>query len=475
MRLGPRVAALGLGLALLCGTRAALAQHRSVQVDTVRFGRFGDVVLYRQRDRPSHMVLFVSGDGGWNHGVVEMARELAARDAAVAGIDIRRYDAALERAPEVCGYPAADFEALGQWLERRLGYPTYTAPILAGYSSGATLVYATLVQGPPNTFRGAMSLGFCPDLALRRPLCQEHGLRWTRQRGPRAGADRIVIQPVAGTPAPWVVLQGEADSTCFADSTATFVHRMQGVDLVRLPKVGHGFGVASRWVPQYRDAFARLAASPAATPAVAAASVRDLPLIELPSREGGHRLAVIVSGDGGWAGLDREIGQTFAARGISVVGLDALRYFWSSRTPEQMGADLTRVVRHYLDAWHASDLLLVGYSRGAETLPFMINRLPGDLRARIRVVGLIAPARSTAFEFHVRDWLGGTAGTVPTVGEISKLGGLDVLCLYGSDERDSACPLLPRGVVSVVVLRGGHHFGGAYRELADRILRAAGD
>jgi type IV secretory pathway VirJ component len=55
------------------------------------------------------------------------------------------------------------------------------------------------------------------------------------------------------------------------------------------------------------------------------------------------------------------------------------------------------------------------------------------------------------------------------------LSGLDVLCLYGADERDSACPLLPRGVATLEELRGGHHFGGAYRELADRILRVAGD
>jgi type IV secretory pathway VirJ component len=469
--------AVAVGLGLVGGTRAASAQETSIREDTVRFGRFGDIALYRQRDRPSHVVLFVSGDGGWNLGVVGMAREVAGMDAAVAGIDIRRYKAALERAPEACGYPAADFEALGQWLERRLGYPMYVAPILAGYSSGATLVYATLVQAPPNTFRGAMSLGFCPELALHRPLCQEHALRWVRQRGTGRGptADRVAFLPVDSTPAPWVVFQGEADSTCFADSAAAFVRHIRGAELVRLPKVGHGFGVRSRWIPQFRDALAHLTAAPTAVPAVTAAPVRDLPLIELRPKTGGHRLAVIVSGDGGWASLDRQIGETFAARGIPVVGLDALRYFWKARSPEQMGADFTRIVRHYLDAWHASDLLLVGYSRGAETLPFMINRLPGDLRARIRVVALIAPARVTAFEFHLRDWLGRTAGKVPTPDEIARLSGLDVLCLYGADERDSACPLLPPGVATLEELRGGHHFGGAYRELADRILRVAGD
>jgi hypothetical protein len=32
-------------------------------------------------------------------------------------------------------------------------------PVLVGYSSGATLAYAALVQAPANTFRSAVSLG----------------------------------------------------------------------------------------------------------------------------------------------------------------------------------------------------------------------------------------------------------------------------------------------------------------------------
>ena len=150
---------LGLAPALvalsLAGCSAAAPAHPryAVRVDTLRHGRFGPVVLYRQREHPSQVVLFVSGDGGWNRGVVRMAEELATMDALVVGIDIRHYLRALAAAREPCSYPAADFEALSQWLQQRLGFPGYVPPVLAGYSSGATLVYATLAQSPPNTFR----------------------------------------------------------------------------------------------------------------------------------------------------------------------------------------------------------------------------------------------------------------------------------------------------------------------------------
>jgi type IV secretory pathway VirJ component len=444
-------------------------------VDTLHFGRFGDVMLYRQQEHPSHLILFVSGDGGWNLGVVAMARELAGMDAAVAGIDIRHYRAALERTPETCGYPAADFEALSQWLQRRLGYPAYTAPVLVGYSSGATLVYAALAQAPPNTFLGALSLGFCPDLSLTRPLCRQHGLRTVRSRGPARPqqARHLTFLPADSVAAPWVVLQGEGDRTCSADSAENFVRRVRGAELVLLPKVGHGFGVESRWMPELREAYARMVDT--APPAIVrAAPVRDLPLVELPAAGSGHGLAVIVSGDGGWASLDRQIGETFREHGVSVVGVDALRYFWSARTPDQMGADLTRIARHYLDAWHRDELLLVGYSLGAETLPFMVSRLPRDLWNRIRVVALIGPARTTSFEFHVGSWLGTAKGNVPTAGEIARLKGLNLLCLYGSAEDDPVCPTLAPAVARSVELPGGHHLGGAYRQLAERILLSAG-
>jgi type IV secretory pathway VirJ component len=473
-----------LGLALVLGAcgrpreeapsnvARAPAELGPLRIDTLSFGQFGQISLYRRSEHPTHVVLFVSGDGGWNLGVVRMAEELAGMDAVVAGFDIRRYGSAFALPSESCGYPAADFEALSQWLQKRLGYPTYTAPILAGYSSGATLVYATLVEAPPGTFAGALSLGFCPDLPWRRPLCRGSGLGW--MAGPKGKG--VSFLPADSTGAPWTVMQGESDSTCSASRAAAYVRRVRGARIVVLPKVGHGFSVEPRWVPPLRVAFSRLTRTGSTVAAPNAPAVRGLPLVELRGRGDDGRLAIIVSGDGGWASIDRQIGEAFVASGISVVGLDALRYFWKARRPEQMGADLTRIVRHYLEAWGKRDLLLVGYSRGAEALPFMASRLAPDLRDRVRLVALLGAGRSTTFEFHVTDWLGhAEAGSAheATAPEIEKLRGLRVLCLYGTDEKDSVCPSLPAAAATSTPVEGGHHFGGAYRDLAARILRAA--
>lgn len=114
--------ALSIGFGGVPGAGASTPGD-SLRIDTLRYGRFGPVVLYRQRQHPSQVVLFVSGDGGWNRGVVGMAEELATMDALVVGIDIRRYTKALAAVKEPCSYPAADFERSASGFSRDSAFP----------------------------------------------------------------------------------------------------------------------------------------------------------------------------------------------------------------------------------------------------------------------------------------------------------------------------------------------------------------
>ena len=201
--------ALGLLLARAPIIGASQAEG-SLRVDTLDHGRFGQVVVYRRHEHPSRVVLFVSGDGGWNRGVVRMAEELAGLDALVVGIDIRHYLRAMPATGARCSYPAADFEGLSQWIQQRVGFAAYVAPVLVGYSSGASLVYAILAQAPPGTFQAGLGLGFCPFLRGRQPLCAGSGHAATLATSSR----RLRLRPVATVASPWIVLQGEIDRSC---------------------------------------------------------------------------------------------------------------------------------------------------------------------------------------------------------------------------------------------------------------------
>lgn len=165
---------------------------------------------------------------------------------------------------------------------RGWGSHPISPPLLIGYSSGATLAYATLAQARPGTFGGGVSLGFCASLATRRTLCRGHGLITTVQSRSRTQG----VAPTASLEAPWIVLQGAVDASYPPDRAEAFVRRVRGAGIVLLPKVGHGFGVESRWMPQLRQTFLRLTRPSESAASPRTPDVRDLPLIELRSSGG---------------------------------------------------------------------------------------------------------------------------------------------------------------------------------------------
>jgi len=457
---------MALLLAFFYGNCPCMAQK-----ETLHFGRFGNITLYRQSDNPPQVVIFVSGDGGWNLGVVDMAKKLSTLNALVIGIDIVHYLKQLESSSEKCSYPASDFEALSKYVQKKLDFPRYIRPVLMGYSSGATLVYAVLAQAPANTFKGAVSLGFCPDLPLIKPLCRGSGLEW--EKGPKGKG--YIFLPAKTLPTPWIVFQGAIDQVCNADLTQAYVKRVNGARFVLLPKVGHGFSVSKNWMPQFTQEFKHLVENQQDAQTSPAEILVDLPLVELPARESGFSsMAVILSGDGGWAGIDRELGNVFAEKGVSVVGFNSLNYFWKERTPEEAAKDLERILRHYLALWKKKNAVLVGYSLGADVLPFLAARLPKEILAKVRLIALLGPGTHADFAFHLTDWLGGDSKTSrPVLPEVEKLRGMGIpmLCFYGEQETESLCSKLDPNLAQVVSMKGAHHFGGNYLKIAETILK----
>jgi len=251
--------AFRIAAVLLLSLSAAVAAPESVD-----HGRFGTISIERGAGEPRDVVLFPSGDGGWNLGVVSMARRLADKGAIVAGIDIRHYLAQLEKSSDECVSPAADFEDLSRYLQAKLGLKHYLQPTLVGYSSGATLVYATLVQAPDGLFKGALSIAFCPDLDLKKPLCKGSGIEATPRRDAKGQLKGVDFLPAKKLSGKWISLQGELDQVCPAPATQQFIATVPGAGIVMLPKVGHGYSVEKNWVPQYEAAYERITAAPRA-------------------------------------------------------------------------------------------------------------------------------------------------------------------------------------------------------------------
>lgn len=195
--------------------------------------------------------------------------------------------------------------------------------------------------------------------------------------------------------------------------------------------------------------------------------------IEVPSSRGGDTLAVLYSGDGGWGPLDQGVARQLALNGVPTVGVDSLRYFLTRRSPQQAADDLAGSLRRYEALWNRRDIVLVGYSFGANALPALIPRLPADLQGHIRGVVLIGTGPVGDLEFRPASWFDHfSRRAYPVAPAIAALNGVKLSCIYGERETHDICADLP-GTVSKVRLPGGHHFNGAYAALGQAVLRAA--
>jgi type IV secretory pathway VirJ component len=207
------------------------------------------------------------------------------------------------------------------------------------------------------------------------------------------------------------------------------------------------------------------------------ASVDGLPIVEIPpapGKEGQHPLVIFYSGDGGWRDIDKKIGGYLSDQGYFVVGVDSLRYFWRKKSPDTMAADLDRLIRHFGTRAAGNGVMLVGYSFGADIIPFMVNRLSADTKSELRQVSLLGISEHASFEIRLQDIVGGTnTDGPPTLPELLKLKGIPIQCVYGEAEKDSVCDDKALDAsVNRVEMAGGHHFDGDYRHTADLIIAA---
>ena len=194
------------------------------------------------------------------------------------------------------------------------------------------------------------------------------------------------------------------------------------------------------------------------------ADLHDLPLIEVPAAPGGRTLAIFLSGDGGWFEVDKGISAELVAHGIAVVGFNSRAYLAVRRTPDDASRDIARIITHYTAAWHRDSIVIVGYSRGADIAPFIVTRLDPAIRSHISLVAMLGLAPFAGFKFHWTDLLHGVRrkGDQLTLPEIARIHGINLLCIYGVEERLSACRDASPSLMRRIAVPGNHHFGGQY-------------
>ncbi|KPF46978.1 virulence factor family protein [Rhizobium sp. AAP43] len=407
----------------------------------------------------SGVVVLISNANGWD------AEEDAARDAVVGagaitvGVDLRQWLSALaQETDRDCLFLPADIERLSRELHRRHKADFYRPPRILGLGEGGALALAMAAQTPNGSFAETIGETVAIDpteaVALPKPLCTPAPKRETASGTAYGLSPGTLPNPVR------IVFSPAADGAAKAQAAAL----QQGhPDIVIASGEGTPDGVLAT---EATALVARLKPDDASL---------DLPLVEDIVPPEHDTLAIFYSGDGGWREIDQRIAARLNQGGVPVIGVDALRYFWSEKTPEETAADLSAIIKTYRKRLGIPRVVLIGYSFGANILPKVYGLLPEEDRKSVDLLSLLALSHQADFEIAVTGWMGvaGSGKHGDPVDHLAEVEPGKIQCVYGLEEEDTACPalgpLVSRGA-DLIARPGGHHFDENYELLAEKIL-----
>jgi type IV secretory pathway VirJ component len=445
-------AALILGLLAMVGGVAVFQRTHAPREISIRTEDFGTVKVRAPSGEPKAFVIMLSDSDGMTPALDQRVESLVAVGIAVVPLATRSVMQGLAASNDgECHYAFGDFEDISRDAQRSLGVGHYKWPVILGLGEGGTLAYLSMAQAPVNTAAGAISVGFSTTLASKLPLCS--GAPFLAS----ASGGAFAYGPFERLPGRWLALSAmELDP-----KRAAFVAASpQAESRVVSGSSQEQFDVAIKAVFE-------MGASPHG-------ELSDLPLIELPASGPPKALAVFYSGDGGWRDIDKTIADLLNQRGIAVIGVDSLRYFWTAKTPREIASDLDRIVATYQNRWRIRKVALLGYSMGAGALPFAWSALAPKTQKDTALVALLGLAPQSSFQVSVSTFLGlPSPADVDVKPALKTLPVSKVMCFYGSAEQaagETACLAGELSGATLIERPGGHHFDENYEPIAKAIL-----
>lgn len=202
------------------------------------------------------------------------------------------------------------------------------------------------------------------------------------------------------------------------------------------------------------------------------AFAQSFPVKEWTAATHDKPLIFYITGDGGFNTFSTNLCESLNKNEYDVFALNAKSYFWDKKTPEQTAGDVSNYLSKKLAGRKNQQVVLIGYSFGAEVLPFIVNKLSKNIYESVIVSFLMAPSGSTDFEIHWSDIFGGnTKRSMDVITEINKLDNEKIVIISGSDGGNLALNKITLKKYTHEVLPGGHHFDGDTEEIIKVILK----
>jgi len=413
-------------------------------------------------EKPEKGLLIYIADQSHTKQTTEYARQFASLSYYVAVIDNESLLSSPANTVEQCLNIAQKLIELSEQLKSHYKLDDDELPILVGTEASAATVYAALAQAESHKFHAAVSINLTPQLKAHTQLCQQQELSIIENQ-------QLKLTAVKRLPTSFYVFQDQDASPEFVK----FTEKVGNVKLTIANDKKQNAQAEAIQILQWLDP--RLADQISSD-----ASDSDLPLIEIPVDEQqsstkpstSESLAIIITGDGGWAEIDKNVAKILADKGIPTVALDSLSYFWKARTPEQTAQDVETIISQYLEKWNKKNVILIGYSFGADVLPFVANNLTPEAQHKVSLIALLGMGKTAAFEFRLSSWMNADTNPnrLPLLPEIAKMKWANSICIYGVDDEAANCLPTTELGVKIISMTGDHHFDEKYDELVQHII-----
>lgn len=205
---------------------------------------------------------------------------------------------------------------------------------------------------------------------------------------------------------------------------------------------------------------------------ISVAFAEDLPVTMWDAATHNKPLIFYISGDGGMNNFSTELCETINNEGYDVIALNARSYFYSKKTPDQTAIDFSNYLNEKIKGRTNQQIVIIGYSFGADVVPFILNRFPDSFRSKITASFIMASSGSTDFEIHWADILGGNSKRkMDVVAEINRLSNERIIIISSSDDHTLDINKITLDKYTREVLPGGHHFDGDTDEITRVIIK----
>jgi type IV secretory pathway VirJ component len=197
----------------------------------------------------------------------------------------------------------------------------------------------------------------------------------------------------------------------------------------------------------------------------------SLPLSFYTNADTTKPLIFYISGDGGFNKFSTSLMQTLNKEGYAVIGLNAKNYFWSKKKPQEAATAFEAAINESNKQWKKKNVVLIGYSFGADVAPFMLTHFSSALSNKVTHLILLSPSSKTDFEIHVMQMFGlGKSEGESVPAEINKIS-KPITIIIGDDENEFPFDQLTIKNKQVIKMPGGHHYDGDVNALCKQIVQ----